>query len=141
MKRTKFFLSALVLSLSSLGLFIAPHAFAAAKTWTGTAGDHKFNTAGNWSPSGAPSNGDTLDFPNDVTDLAPDNDIVGLSVAGITFSGAGTSGGFTITGNDLTLTGDITDTTSDTFVTNTLSLNVALSDLKPRLGRRRCRGI
>jgi len=120
-------LSALVLSLSSLGLFIAPHAFAAAKTWTGTAGDHKFNTAGNWSPSGAPSNGDTLDFPNDVTDLAPDNDIVGLSVAGITFSGAGTSGGFTITGNDLTLTGDITDTTSDTFVTNTLSLNVALS--------------
>lgn len=101
-------------------------ALAATKTWTGTSGDHKFNTAGNWSPSGAPSNGDDLVFPNTVTDKSPDNDIVGLSVAGITFSGNGSSG-YTVTGNSFTSTAGITFTTTVNSTITTIAAPIVLS--------------
>ncbi len=109
MKRIKLFVLALMLSVSSLSMMVIPHAFAATKTWTGTAGDHKFSTAGNWSPSGAPSNGDTLVFDNtSVTDFAPDNDQTGASYVALSFPGTGTTG-FHLSGNAFTLTGGITN--------------------------------
>jgi fibronectin-binding autotransporter adhesin len=123
MKRIKLFISVLVLSVSSLSVLVVPQALAATKTWAGTAGDHKFSTAGNWSPSGAPSNGDALVFPNTASDLAPDNDISSASFASITFSGAGTSG-VTVSGNAFTLTGGITDSTTQY---DTITAPIALS--------------
>ncbi|HSW99111.1 MAG TPA: hypothetical protein VLF71_04685 [Candidatus Saccharimonadales bacterium] len=124
MKKVRSFLLALVLSLSSLGVFIAPHAFAATKTWTGTAGDHKFSTAGNWSPSGAPGNGDSLVFDNtSVTDFAPNDDQSSASYALITFQGTGSSS-FTLAGNAFTLTGGVANTGT---VGYTINNNVTIS--------------
>lgn len=88
--------------------------FAATKTWTGTAGDQQFNTAGNWSPSGAPTTGDDLVFPLSASDKAPNNNISSLSLASITFSGSGTDV-YTLSGNALTLTGGITSNVSGAF--------------------------
>lgn len=101
-------------------------ALAATKTWTGTSGDHKFSTSGNWSPSGAPSNGDDLVFPNGVSDLAPDNDISSLSVAGITFSGSGSSG-YSISGNSFTSTAGITFTTTGSSTSTIVSTPIVFS--------------
>ena len=110
MKKLQLFLSTLVLSLSSLGILVAPHVFAATKTWTGTSGDHKFSTSGNWSPSGAPSNGDSLVFDNtSVTDFAPNDDQTSASYATITFQGTGSSS-FTLAGNAFTLTAGVVNT-------------------------------
>lgn len=101
-------------------------AFAAAKTWTGTAGDHKFSTSGNWSPSGAPTNGDTLTFNVSATDKEPENDISSLSVAGITFTGTTGDQSYTISGNAFTSTGGITSDVTGYF-TATISAAVAFS--------------
>ncbi len=92
-------------------------AFAAAKTWTGTAGDHKFSTAGNWSPSGAPVNGDSLVFPSAATtDTTPlTNDISNLSLTGMSFTGT-TAGSYSFTGNNLAVSSSIAITvTADYF--------------------------
>ena len=103
--------SAVLVSLSSLLVINLGHAFAATKTWTGTAGDHKFSTGGNWTGGVAPSSGDALVFNGTgVTDIVPNNDMVGASFASIAFQGLDTS--FTISGNSFTLTGGITDTTT-----------------------------
>jgi len=112
MKSIRLLISALMLSVSSLLMFVAPHAFAAPITWTGTAGDHKFSTGTNWSGNVAPTTGDSLIFDNtSATDLTPSNDMVGASFAGITFQGSGSTA-FAVAGTAFTLTGNITNTTA-----------------------------
>ena len=112
-------------SLFSTVLFAAPHAFAAAKTWTG-ATNNNFSTASNWSPSGVPSNGDSLTFDN--TSLSADqtlnNDLTNFSGASLTFSGNNLSFLYALTGNSLTLTNGITVTTTYGV---TVSNNIAFS--------------
>jgi fibronectin-binding autotransporter adhesin len=100
--------SALVLSMSSLFVLVAPHAFAAAKTWTG-ATSANFNVAGNWSPSGVPTTGDVLTFDTAQTSrFTLNNDLTaGTSFGGINFVGQFSDGTFAISGNSLTLTGGI----------------------------------
>ncbi|HEX6461774.1 MAG TPA: autotransporter-associated beta strand repeat-containing protein [Candidatus Saccharimonadales bacterium] len=99
--------------------------FAATKTWAGTAGDHQFNTAGNWSPSGAPTTGDDLVFPLSASDKAPANNASGLSVNSITFSGSNDNG-YTITGNALTVTGGLVYSSS-TNTSNVIANNITIS--------------
>ena len=118
--------AATFVSLSSLLTINLGIAHAAAVTWTGTSGDHKFSTAGNWSGNAVPNNGDALTFPEAATDKTPNNDLTNASFALIQFSGGTVSTtGYTITGNPLTL-GNINDgsTTADG---NTLNLNVTAS--------------
>jgi len=92
---------------------------AAAVTWDGGAGDGKFSTAQNWSNDAVPSNGDQLTFNASVamgsTNVELDNDISGLSVDGVTYTGS-TSGyaSLIIGGNALTVTGDITNNATQT---------------------------
>lgn len=91
MKIKKLFVLSLLLSA---GIFLkGSSAFAATKTWNG-ATDNNFSTSTNWTPSGAPTTGDDLVFDNAtaVTHGSPDNDMVGLSVASITFTGTGLGG-------------------------------------------------
>lgn len=91
-------------------------ALAATKTWTGSGGDSNFNTSGNWSPSGAPTNGDDLVFPQTATNKTPNNNISSLSIGNISFTGSGFDG-YTLSGNALTLTGGITsNVTGDGFL-------------------------
>ncbi|HEY4964676.1 MAG TPA: hypothetical protein VIH90_08370 [Candidatus Saccharimonadales bacterium] len=124
--------SALVLSFSALlSVTFAGTAFAAAPytcTWTG-ATNNNFNTAGNWTGcnSAAPQPGDGDNLVFDTTSLSASqtltNDITGLTVGSMTFSGSNTSYGFTVTGNALTITGGITQSS---FMYTDLNLDVTL---------------
>lgn len=87
---------------------------AATLTWTGDGDGSSFSDGNNWNTASAPVDGDVLNFSyvglGSYVQLT--NDIVDLSVAGITVSGTPTTySGYTITGsNDLTLTGNISNT-------------------------------
>jgi fibronectin-binding autotransporter adhesin len=107
-----------IVSVSSL-FVLAPtvHAAADTCTWTGLGGDTNFSTAANWSGCDngtVPENGDSLVFPFTVTEFTPNNDIVGLNVAGLTFNGVSPGGtacandNYDITGLGLTLAGNVT---------------------------------
>ncbi len=119
MKRLKLFLSALILSVSSLVALAAPHAFAVTKTWTGGGGDANMMTAGNWS-GGAPSAGDDLVFPVDITNRTVNNDFAAAtSFNSITFSGAAsTASDYTFTGNSMTLVAGINNTMTGSVAKN-----------------------
>lgn len=139
MKTKKFIAFGAVLALSVICtvVFKAPHTFAATKTWTDGGGDHLFSTSGNWSPSGAPTDGDTLVFPADSgRDYNQNitNDIDNLSLAGINFTDPTSSCDYTTgyfdivnggssTTDALTLTGDIdASAVSDSSCSITLEL-------------------
>ena len=105
-------LSALLLVVSSVS--------AADKTWVGAAGDYNFSSSANWSPAGAPASGDALIFDNS-DGITVINDLSGYTYSGITVSGDG-SVTFSDTGNDFTLSGDVTVSGSGNF-----SLSVAVT--------------
>ena len=91
---------------------------AATVSWDGEAGDGKFSTAQNWSNDAVPTNGDQLTFNASVatgnTSVELDNDLSGLSVAGITYTGTSTGyASLTISGIGLTVTGDITNNATE----------------------------
>lgn len=104
-----------VIAFSSLLTLAAPgivHAAAQTCAWTGTAGDNLFSTATNWSGCGsaAPLSGDILTFDSSslTGNVTVTNDISGLSVTGMTFTGTNTGNYiFTIAG-PVGLAGDIT---------------------------------
>lgn len=117
-KRLLSVVSAGIVSVSSL-FVLAPvvHAAADTCTWTGLGGDTNFTTAANWTGCDngtVPESGDSLIFPFTVTEFTPNNDIVGLSIAGITFNGVSPGGtacandNYDITGLGLTLAGNVT---------------------------------
>ncbi|MCA9348033.1 hypothetical protein KC867_01335 [Candidatus Saccharibacteria bacterium] len=95
MKIKKALLAVAVFSatLASSLLLDNGQAFAAVKTWTGGGGDTNFSTSGNWSPSGAPVDGDSIDLPlatifgecadrSLVYDLNSSINLSGLSITG-----------------------------------------------------------
>lgn len=113
LRRLAYVLSSTTLSLSSLFVLMSPVAHAAVCTWTG-ANSSNFNDAGNWSGCGGalPSAIDTIGF--DYATISGtailNNDIVGLTVAGITFAGSPpitTQKNVVINGNDITVNGSI----------------------------------
>ena len=109
-------LSIAIFALFAIGvgsIVTGDSAFAATKTWTGTSGS-TFNTAGNWSPSGVPANGDDLVFNNTGgSTLVAQNNISALTVNSITLSGtAPVSITTSSAGNIFTLNGPVTSTTS-----------------------------
>src|ERR1051325_10878324 len=88
-------------SVLVLCLFAAA-AFAVSRAWTGAAGS-SFTTAANWNPAGTPGPTETLNFPGTITTHTINIDFPGFSAGPMIFSD-----GYTITGNALTLTGDVT---------------------------------
>lgn len=131
-KRLASFLSALILSVSSL-FALAPvlvHAAVATCTWTGTGGNNSFSTPGNWSGcdhgSGAeaPTSGDSLVFPESATNKGPVNDLSSATFATISFTGSA-GVGFALSGTSFTLTGGINDTS--TGPSNSFSMDITLS--------------
>ena len=121
LRKIRFTAPALVLGLSSLLIFMVPSIASAAApytcTWTGTGGNSNFSTAANWSGcnSAAPVATDNDNLVFDNTSLSANatvnNDITNLSVGTITFSGS-TSNEYTLTGNALTVTNGVTNTSS-----------------------------
>lgn len=129
MKRIVSFSSTLLLSLSSLLVLNVPKAFAATKTWDGGGSDTNMNTAANWAGDSAPSAGDDLVFPANVTNrTVVNNYTAATSFNSITFSGTATSeSGYTISGNSITLVAGITASVTGEFGSNILSLPIQFS--------------
>jgi acetyl esterase/lipase len=75
----------------------------AVKSWTGAVSD-LWSEPGNWSPAGIPSAGEDLLFPAGVTRTTMTNDLVAGRVVGAMEFRAS----YTLNGNALTLTGDLT---------------------------------
>lgn len=133
--------AAAVLSISAVLLIASPAAFAApAKTctWTGAGADENFNTAANWDAAcgdgttpAAPiaTDDDNLIFSNNGTSQIPVNNIAGLTVNNITWTGNPGSGtgasilDFTV---PVTVTGNLTQDSSVTTVEDTVEGTVAL---------------
>ncbi|HWB13101.1 MAG TPA: Ig-like domain repeat protein [Pirellulales bacterium] len=97
----------------------------AADTWTGAVdANWSTNNSGttNWS-NGVPASGDSPVFPGGAAHLTNIDDITGLTVDSITFSGA--SGGYNLGGsNPLTLSSGVT--ASNTAGANTINLPLVL---------------
>lgn len=127
--------AALLVALYSLFAINLGQAFAAGNscTWTGTNGNN-FNDAGNWSSCGStvPGTGDTLVFPANMTTRSLTNDLVAnTSFAGVQFTGDASTGGcnndsYSITGNAITLTGNITDSMTNCSVEQDLTIGITL---------------
>ncbi len=86
-------MAALILSVVSSLIIFVPQVHAAAITWTGTAGDDKLGTAGNWSGNVLPVDGDSLVFPFSSSGYSLDLDASSTltSVSDITFTGDGSA--------------------------------------------------
>jgi fibronectin-binding autotransporter adhesin len=116
LKRLISFGSALVLSFSSLLFINLGHAFAATITWSGTAGDGKLATAGNWVGGVAPVTGDSLTFPKNAgtSDITLTNDLsTSVCINGITTQAndSGKYSGYVIGGAALNAQGTYTEGT------------------------------
>ena len=75
-------------------------------TWTG-ASSALWSDPNNWSPASVPTNGETLLFPPvAVTHLMSTNDLPGLVLNSVLFTGSG----YTLDGAGIVLSGDITST-------------------------------
>jgi uncharacterized repeat protein (TIGR01451 family) len=93
----------LLLAAALLGSGERTASAATTRTWLGGSGNN-WSTAANWSPVGAPVNGDALIFPGSATSFTPNNDIPGLDLASIELSGTG----YVVGGLSLTIDGAIT---------------------------------
>jgi fibronectin-binding autotransporter adhesin len=58
--------------------------YAVFRTWTGSAGDNLWSSVNNWSPVGAPQNGDSLQFRGPPLTTFTTNDLVALQLGSIT---------------------------------------------------------
>jgi len=115
------FVSILVLLLLGLESGLSPNARAAVLSWSGASGaSANWDDSANWGFAGTPANGDTLIFPGGAARLANVNNISSLTLSQIRF--VGTSGGYSLSGNAITLTNSIA-------VTNSAGANTILADI------------
>ncbi|MCX5678636.1 MAG: autotransporter-associated beta strand repeat-containing protein [Candidatus Omnitrophica bacterium] len=95
-------------------------------TWSGLSGaNSNWSTGANWVGGSAPGVNDYLQFPDGAARMSNNNDFAaGTGFASIQFTG--TSGGYTLNGNRITLgTGGITS--SNTSGTNTINLEISMA--------------
>jgi len=83
-----------------------------AKTWTGAV-DDLWSTPGNWI-GGVPTNGDAVAFPAGASNQTNTNDLVGLELVNIGLNAPG----YTLNGNGVVLSGELSSSDSDNGVVN-----------------------
>lgn len=113
--------------------------FAATKVWTGGGADDNLSTSANWADGVAPATGDCLVFMGERrTSLVNDFDPATTSFKGIVFSNDCTacSAAFTVSGNELVLTGarasDFPQTHAGDFailVASVANVNASITDV------------
>ncbi len=96
-------------------LVFAPFALAGEAVWKGASGNGNWKSGGNWEGK-SPSNDDSLRFTGS-NGLSNTNNEGALRIVGLTFDNAG-AGDFTLNGNSLTLTGDLTSNRDGTQTIN-----------------------
>lgn len=145
-QKTKYTIATLlfVFATTALSFVNVEFASAAAIQWTGGGDGTSFSDTANWSGAAVPQDGDVLTFS--VTGLSAsvvlDNDIVGLSLDGIVFSGTVTDYNvYSIEGEDLTLNGNVSNTITGTnagtaipAIRNNLTLSSNVTVSKVNLG-------
>jgi fibronectin-binding autotransporter adhesin len=72
-----------VLSIIVLQFAQSASASAATLEWDGSAGDSKFNTAANWDTNSVPVDGDVITLPGFSGTRTLENDLTGVSLAGV----------------------------------------------------------
>jgi autotransporter-associated beta strand protein len=103
----RFTLIRLVLALGLVISLSVTSTGAATRTWTGGhASSANWNLRDNWGGIGVPANGDTLVFPSGAARLVNTNNIAGLRLNAIQFTGA--VGNYNLRGLGLTVTNGIT---------------------------------
>lgn len=133
-QKTKYAFAALLFTFATTALSFAnvQLASAATLTWTGGGDGTSFSDTANWSTAAAPQDGDVITFSHTglTAQQVLNNDISNLSLDGITFTGNATNYySYTLQGNDITLTGDITNTTTGTeagYIVPTVQVNITL---------------
>lgn len=135
-QRTKYVAAAFLFVFASTALSFVNVKFASALSmqWTGSGDGTSFSDSGNWSVATVPQAGDVLTF--DVTSLTQiktlNNDITGLSLDGIIFTGTINSNYvYRIQGNDITLNGNIQNTITGTnaaYAVPVVQTNLTLSN-------------
>ena len=114
-------------AVATAALTLAAAASQAQVNWTGSGTDDNWGTAANWSAPLA-ATGSTLAFSGTTRTTSTNNFVT--SVTGINFTnngGTGQTGAFTLSGNSITLGGNITTTaTTSGTLTDTIALGVVL---------------
>ena len=96
---------------------------AVTKTWTGASmADAHWSRADNWSPGGAPVDGDDLVFPDAAARKTNNNDLPVVSIDSMTFSG----GNYLVQGNAISLVSGLS-TTGPAGSSNELKLPLLLA--------------
>src|SRR5262249_12352811 len=75
------------IALVALLFALAPPVHAITRTWTGNGSDNLWSTPANWSPTGAPQNGDDLVFPGQANRRSSVNDLAGRRFMSLLFNG------------------------------------------------------
>ena len=96
-------------------------AAASTRTWTGGGSDPNFSTANNWGGVTL-ANGDALVFSG-ATAASPNNDLTDFSAAGLTFNN---TKAFSLFGNPITLTGNVTNAALTSAITDTIANDLVL---------------
>jgi acetyl esterase/lipase len=115
----------LVVLAAVLSICITSALGAATRTWTG-ASSANWSDPANWSPSGAPTNGDDLSFPFTFGQVMNNDLPSGTTVGSMTLNGI-----YTLNGNDLVVNGDIFVPRGNTLICNVglkLMSSVTFSD-------------
>ncbi len=111
----QFGLASLVLANSALRA-------SAQDIWTGGGADANWSTAANWQAGTAPVAGDTLDFTGS-TQTSPNNDFTAdTAFGGLLFDNNAAT--FTLTGNEITLSGLVENDATNTLQTLALPLHI-----------------
>jgi len=100
--RARLFVRFVPTLLLTAGLLAAPGVSAAIKTWSGAANGN-WGSGANWTNGIPPANGDILIFPSGAANLLNTNNLAGLRMGSITFSGSG----YTLRGSTLILSNGI----------------------------------
>ena len=120
----------LILCLVACGLVLPP-SIRAGTTWVGGGGDNLWGTGANWSPSGAPPVGNTVDLTFDsAVNLTSVNNYTAFDdFRSLTF--AATAGAFNVSGSSIDLFGKIENYST---ATQTLSMSLAINAGQPGTG-------
>jgi len=107
-----------------------PFASAATKTWDGGGSNNNWSTAANWNGDTVPVDGDVVTFNASDADGYETvlNNISGLSLGGILYTGATDDGGYSIAGSStLALTGNVTSTATYNGTPDVLSIDLPIT--------------
>jgi fibronectin-binding autotransporter adhesin len=108
LKRNKFSTALSIAILTAVQGTLLKEASASVDTWSAASSSaDNWNSAGAWSGDNPPHSTDTLLFTGTSGYNTSNNNQTGLSVSGIQFNTGATA--YTLTGNSLTITGNVTD--------------------------------